>query len=231
MARIVTGRMRIELQPIASLAALVRLVSDSFRPFALDKRVSLHCELDAAEGPVEGDPERLQQVIWNLLSNSIRFTPPGGRIEIRCRRCGDDVEVCVRDSGRGIRPESIPHLFERYWQGQFDAQPDQGLGLGLAIAQRIVSLHSGTISAASEGEGRGATFTVRLPVSAHIRTATQATGADMPTAAQAMGAHVAAAAQGPLRILLIDDHDAIGRACQRSGKSIGPNHDMSVACQ
>ena len=207
MARIVTGRMRIELQPIESLAALVRLVTNSFHPFALEKQVSLHCELDADAGPVEGDPERLQQVVWNLLSNSIRFTPAGGTIAIRCRRGGDDVEVSVRDTGRGIRPESIPHLFERYWQGQFDAQPDQGLGLGLAIAQRIVSLHSGTIAAASDGEGCGATFTVRLPVSAHVPTAVRGALRDE--------------SPSPLRILLIDDHDAIGKACQRLLSSHG----------
>src|SRR6185437_17041257 len=102
------------------------------------------------------------------LSNAIRFTSAGGRIEIRCGRRAADVEVQVSDSGRGIRPEAVPHLFERYWQGQFDSHPGQGLGLGLAIAQRIVSLHSGTVWAASEGEGLGGTFTVRLPISDSI---------------------------------------------------------------
>ena len=213
MARIVTGRMRIELQPIASLSALVRVVADSLRPFALEKRVTLLCELDAYAGPVEGDPERLQQVVWNLLSNSIRFTPAGGLIRIHCRRCGPEIEVCVQDSGRGIRAESISHVFERYWQGQFEAQPDQGLGLGLAIAQRIVSLHSGSIAAASEGEGRGATFTVRLPVGTHAATAAQTVDASGTDALRddSMRSNSSRA----LRILLVEDNDAIARACQR----------------
>jgi signal transduction histidine kinase len=234
MARIVTGRMRVELQPLASLSETVRAVVDSLRPIALAQGISVCCTLDPDAGPVEGDPERLQQVVWNLLSNAIRFTPLGGRIEILCQRCEEEVEVSVRDSGRGIRADAVPHLFERYWQGQFDSHPGQGLGLGLAIAHRIVSLHSGTICAASEGEGRGATFSVRLPVSESIPTPEQAP----PSALSARIVDAAASAAEirtteadtvetlgpasrplftfqPLRILLIDDHDAIARACQR----------------
>src|SRR6185312_16063188 len=130
MARIVTGRMRVELQPLASLAAVIRVVVDSFRPIALAKGVSVQVSLDPDSGPIEGDPERLQQVLWNLLANSIRFTPAGGRIEVRCQRREADVEVTVSDTGRGIRAEAVPHLFERYWQGQFESHPGQGLGLG-----------------------------------------------------------------------------------------------------
>ncbi len=233
MARIVTGRMRVELQPLASFSEIVRLVVDSLRPIALAKSISVCSTLDADAGPVEGDPERLQQVVWNLLSNAIRFTPSGGRIEILCQRCDEEVEVSVRDSGRGIRADAVPHLFERYWQGQFDAHPGQGLGLGLAIAHRIVSLHSGTICAASEGEGRGATFSVRLPISESIQRPEQA----LPSAPSARILDAAASAAEssaeadavetlgpaagpllscePLRILLIEDHDAVARACQR----------------
>jgi signal transduction histidine kinase/methylmalonyl-CoA mutase cobalamin-binding subunit len=233
MARIVTGRMRIELQPLASFSELVGVVVDSFRPIALAKGISVYSTLDADTGPLEGDPERLQQVLWNLLSNAIRFTPAGGRIEILCQRSEEDVEVIVRDSGRGIRPEAVPHLFERYWQGQFDSHPGQGLGLGLAIAQRIVSLHSGTVWAASEGEGLGATFTVRLPISdsipgasARIAASPSALGAYIRDAAALAAGELnapepekietlEAGAPDALRILLIDDHDAIAKACQR----------------
>ncbi len=233
MARIVTGRMRIELQPLASLSELVRVVADSFRPIALAKGISVYSTLDANTGPVEGDPERLQQVLWNLFSNAIRFTPAGGRIEILCQRSDEDVEVIVRDSGRGIRAEAVPHLFERYWQGQFESHPGQGLGLGLTIAHRIVSLHSGTVWAASEGEGLGATFTVRLPISESIPAApAQATASPSTLGAYIRDAAALAAvdlkepepekietldpgALDALRILLIDDHDAIAKACQR----------------
>ena len=241
MARVVTGKMRIELQPIPSPAAVIRVVVDSFRPIAQAKSLNMHSTLDADAGAIEGDPERLQQVVSNLLSNAIRFTPSGGRIEVFCLRRGNDIEVSVRDSGRGIRAEALPHLFERYWQGQFDAQPGQGLGLGLAIAHRIVSLHSGTIRATSEGDGRGATFTVCVPLSeqipmpAHaqlsgvpstrILDATVATAFEMKSAAartdtletlgpssNMLGDH---SDVRPLRILLVDDHDAIAKACQR----------------
>ncbi len=236
MARIVTGRMRVELQPVPALAAIVRLVVDSFRPVAQEKGVNVYASLDANTGPVEGDPERLQQVVWNLLSNSIRFTPSGGRIDVRCRRVAEAVEVSVRDSGRGIRAEAVAHIFERYWQGQFDSHPGQGLGLGLAIAHRIVSLHSGTILAASEGEGRGATFTVRLPVSDCVAVPAQAGGAPstrlldaaaaaavdgIPASVDTLDTLAPTPADAPpipavaLRILLIDDHEATAKACQR----------------
>ena len=242
MARIVTGRMRVELQPLPSLAVIIRVVADSFRPIALEKGVNLNCSLDADTGPIEGDPERLQQVVWNLLSNSIRFTPSGGRIDIHCRRLPEHVEVSVRDSGRGIRAEAVPHIFDRYWQGQFDSHPGQGLGLGLTIAHRIVSLHSGTVFADSEGEGRGATFTVRLPLSdcisspahtgnapsARLLDAAAATAVDLTSASvdalDTLGP--AAADEQPLpvsalRILLVDDHDATAKACQRLLASYG----------
>jgi signal transduction histidine kinase len=235
MARIVTGRMRVELQPLPCLSELIRVVIDSFRPIALAKGVSVLSGLEPDAGPVEGDPERLQQVLWNLLSNAIRFTPAGGRIEIRCVRREADVEVQVSDSGRGIRPEAVPHLFQRYWQGQFDSHPGQGLGLGLAIADRIVSLHSGAISAASAGEGHGATFTFRLPLSdlspaprsnlcislgARIADAAAAAVEESrsiaPEALESLGPDTGEkSAPGTLRILLIDDHDAIAKACQR----------------
>ena len=235
MARIVTGRMRVELQPLPCLSELIRLVIDSFKPIALAKGVSVLSDLEPGCGPIEGDPERLQQVLWNLLSNAIRFTSAGGRIEIRCGRRAADVEVQVSDSGRGIRPEAVPHLFERYWQGQFESHPGQGLGLGLAIAHRIVSLHSGAISAASAGEGQGATFTFRLPLSdltpVRRRTLPLSLGARIADAAAATvdESHSMSPetvdSLGPdaggnpspdtLRILLIDDHEAIAKACQR----------------
>ncbi len=234
MARIVTGRMRVELQPLASLSEVIRVVVDSFRPTALAKGVNVLSSLEPQTGPIEGDPERLQQVLWNLLANAVRFTPAGGRIAVRCQRREPDVEITVSDSGRGIRAEAVPHLFERYWQGQFESHPGQGLGLGLAIAHRIVSLHSGTIAAASAGEGQGATFTVSLPISdaipsstlpvslgARVAAAAAAAAADepqpaMPEILEQPGPDAAAAASpDTLRILLIDDHDAIARACQR----------------
>jgi signal transduction histidine kinase len=248
VSRIVTDRLRIESRPIPSLEPVIDMVVESFRPVALAKGIILEAVLDSDAGTVRGDAERLQQVVWNLLSNAIRFTPAGGRIEIRYARSTADVELSVRDSGRGIGPDALPHLFERYWQGRDGPQPAQGLGLGLAIARRIVELHSGSIAAASQGEGFGATFTVRLPVVPESEDPTQSGIAaastdfdpaafanarmlDAVTAAAAL--HVTSASGSPeaadaakvvgvgpnietvLRILLVEDHDGIAKACQR----------------
>jgi CheY-like chemotaxis protein/nitrogen-specific signal transduction histidine kinase len=262
MARIVTGKLRMDTRTLGSLAGLLRSVVDSFLPVAQSKGITVEAVLDVQSGPVHGDPERLQQVVWNLLSNAIRFTPRGGKIEVKCARLGSWVEIRVRDSGRGIGSEAMPHLFERYWQGKVSEHPGQGLGLGLAIAQRIVTLHSGTIEAASDGEGRGATFKVRLPahpvpapdgtmsawhpnVPASVNTrmvdAATAAAAFETTSSEARrarstttqavdkqddradmrsrGAKNGDSSKGPpgrsLRVLLVDDHDAIAKACER----------------
>ena len=165
ISRIVTGRLRIDPRPVASLAQMIGMVVDSFWPAALAKNLTVETALgETGAGVVNGDSERLQQVVWNLLSNAIRFTPQGGRIQLRYGRRGDQVELLVRDSGPGIAADALPHLFKRYWQGQGTERRSQGLGLGLAIAHRIIELHGGEISAASDGEGYGATFTVLLPV-------------------------------------------------------------------
>jgi signal transduction histidine kinase len=166
ISRIVTGRLRIDPRPVGTLAQMISTVVDSFRPAALAKRLTVETTLESTAGTVHGDSERLQQVVWNLLSNAIRFTPAGGRIQIQYGRDGDHVELLVRDSGQGIAPEALPHLFERYWQGANTQRRShgQGLGLGLAIAHRIIELHGGSIAASSEGEGTGSTFTVRLPL-------------------------------------------------------------------
>jgi CheY-like chemotaxis protein/anti-sigma regulatory factor (Ser/Thr protein kinase) len=114
---------------------------------------------------VRVDPDRIQQVVWNLLSNAVKFTPDGGRVDVTLRRQDGMVEIEVRDTGTGIRPEFLPHVFDRFRQG--DATTTRryaGVGLGLAIAKQLVELHDGTIVAHSDGEGRGATFTVYLPL-------------------------------------------------------------------
>jgi signal transduction histidine kinase len=156
ISHIVTGRLRLELRPIASLEPVIGMVVDSFRPVALAKGLTVETALDSAAGIIYGDSERLQQVVWNLLSNAIRFTPTGGRIQLRYARHGDNVELLVRDSGQGIPVEALPRLFERYWQAQNTQRRSLGLGLGLAIAHRIIELHGGQITAASDGEGCGA---------------------------------------------------------------------------
>jgi CheY-like chemotaxis protein len=127
--------------------------------------VQLQLVVDPAAGPISGDPDRLQQIIWNLVSNAVRFTPKEGRVQLRLARVNSHVEIVVSDTGIGIPPEFLPHVFERFRQAdsRFSRQHG-GLGLGLAIARDLVQLHGGTIQAFSEGPGRGATFRVQLPL-------------------------------------------------------------------
>lgn len=240
VSRIVTGRLRIDPRPVASLAQMIGLVVDSFRPAALAKNLTVETALETGAGMVNGDIERLQQVVWNLLSNAIRYTPPEGRIQIRYIRQGDYVELLMRDSGQGIPADALPHLFERYWQGRNTERRSQGLGLGLAIAHRIIELHGGKITAASEGEGCGATFTVLLPVvsaeSAPSAAAANDSDASPVSTARMLDAATAVleAATGgatympepavklakesdpnALRILLVEDHQGVAKACRR----------------
>jgi CheY-like chemotaxis protein/anti-sigma regulatory factor (Ser/Thr protein kinase) len=122
--------------------------------------------LSAGAGPILGDPERLQQVIWNLLSNAIRFTRKHGFVQIEVQRVESQVEIRVTDNGIGIKPEFIPYLFERFTQAEPSGRGNRGLGMGLAIVKSLVEVHGGTVSASSHGEGQGATFIVKLPINA-----------------------------------------------------------------
>src|SRR5262249_20098419 len=159
---------------------------------------------DTETGAIAGDPGRLQQVVWNLLSNAVKFTPKGGRIQITLARSESHVEISVSDTGRGIPREFLPHLFESFQQAETGPTRSYGgLGLGLAIVRHIIELHGGTIVAESPGEGKGATFTVKLPQMIFSRPAVEAQRRH-PT----LGAP--SAAEGyprldDLRVLLVDD--------------------------
>jgi CheY-like chemotaxis protein len=123
--------------------------------------------IDPLAGPVSGDPNRLQQVVWNLLSNAVKFTPKGGKIEVLIERVNSHLEITVQDSGLGIKPEFLPHVFERFRQADSSTTRSYGgLGLGLSIVKQLVELHGGSVRAKSEGEHKGATFIVSLPVAA-----------------------------------------------------------------
>ena len=166
VARGTAGRMRVDRQRYASIAPLVAAVLEAYGPAASQKDITLRGNLDDDSGPVEVDADRIQQIVSNLLSNAIRFTPIGGHIEVHCCSREQGVELRVCDSGRGIPADALPHVFERYWQGAPALDGDGGLGLGLAICQRLVELHDGQIEAMSEGPDRGAIFVVRLPLAA-----------------------------------------------------------------
>jgi PAS domain S-box-containing protein len=171
VSRIVTGRLRLEVRPV-ELDAVVEAAVDSVKLAAEAKKIRLQVIADSAAGPVLGDPERLQQVVWNLLSNAIKFTPKGGRIQVRLARVDSHAEITVGDSGQGIAPEFLPYVFDRFRQADSSiTRTHRGLGLGLAIVKHITELHGGTVRAASPGEGQGATFVVRLPLTAVLREA------------------------------------------------------------
>jgi PAS domain S-box-containing protein len=201
VSRIITGRVRLEMLSV-DLPAVVEAAVDAIRPAAEAKGIRLDVEIEPDLGTVQGDPARLQQVLWNLVSNAVKFTPREGVIRVRAARRGSQVELGVSDTGVGIAPEALPYVFDRFHQADSTTtRLHGGLGLGLAIVRHLVELHGGTVHATSEGEGRGASFTVRIPFRGAV----------------AKPAGVAAAAVGParaagpppslagLRVLVVDD--------------------------
>lgn len=161
-SRIITGKLGVQLEE-CNLSALVAEVVESVRATAVAKRVQLLTEIQPNQH-VNGDADRLRQTMWNLLSNAVRFTPSGGRIDVRVNADGGAVRVAVQDTGVGLSAESLPLIFHRFWQVQSpETRTSGGLGLGLALSRHIVELHGGTISAESPGLGKGSTFELRLP--------------------------------------------------------------------
>ncbi len=164
MSRIVSGKIRLDVQEI-DLAEIVRVATDTVRPAADAKAIRISMVLDPLAGRVSGDPSRLQQVLWNLLSNAVKFTPKGGLIQVVLERVNSHSTLSVIDSGEGIDPEFLPHVFDRFRQANATTtRKHGGLGLGLAIVKQLVELHGGSIRATSPGVGQGSTFTVRLPL-------------------------------------------------------------------
>ena len=169
---IMSGKLRLDMRQVA-VAEVVKLALDAIKPAVDAKHIELETTIDPAVGIMTADPERLQQVIWNLLSNAVKFTPAGGRVSIDMRRPDDDVQIVVRDTGAGISPEFLPHVFERFRQASpGTARHHGGLGLGLTIVRNLVELHGGSVTAQSDGLGHGATFIVRLPASVTLPAAT-----------------------------------------------------------
>ena len=164
VSRIITGKLRLDVTPV-EVGQLVADAVETVRPTAEAKGVRLQAVLDTKANLVRGDSHRLQQVLWNLLSNAIKFTPKGGRVMVELSRIDSHVEIAVTDTGKGIRPEFLPYVFDRFRQGDSSTIREHGgLGLGLAIVRHLTDLHGGSASAFSAGEGQGATFTVTLPL-------------------------------------------------------------------
>jgi signal transduction histidine kinase/ActR/RegA family two-component response regulator len=199
MSRIVSGKIRLEVDDV-DLARVVEAALDAVRPAAQAKNLTIGSRLEEQPAIVRGESARLQQVVWNLLSNAIKFTEAGGRIEVGLARVDSYFDVCVRDTGIGIRPDLLGQIFERFSQADSSTTRQfGGLGLGLSIARQLTELHGGMIVAESAGEGRGSAFTLRIPVGAALReTLPEGTddGAELATATVDLAG---------LRMLVVDD--------------------------
>jgi PAS domain S-box-containing protein len=199
--RILSGKLRIEVQPLY-LDALLEESLDVVRPAAEAKEIEMAATLDRGPNLIMGDANRLQQVFWNLLSNAIKFTEPGGRVEVRLDRVNAEARIIVRDTGKGIAPDFLPYVFELFRQADSSsARPQGGLGLGLALAKRLVEMHGGTIRADSSGEGQGATFTITLPARSGNRTTNEMKAVEIKKTLDASGKP----SLDGLRILVVDD--------------------------
>jgi PAS domain S-box-containing protein len=166
ISRITMGKLRLDVRPVQP-AGVINAAVESLTVAAEARRVRIQTILDSHAGPISGDFERLQQVVWNLLSNAIKFTPKGGRVQVVLERVNSHIEIRVSDNGRGVKPAFLPFVFDRFSQGEAPATRQHGgLGMGLAISKAIIELHGGSIAAYSEGEGKGTTFTVTIPVMA-----------------------------------------------------------------
>jgi signal transduction histidine kinase/ActR/RegA family two-component response regulator len=164
VSRIITGKLRLDVRPV-ELVSIIEAALDSVQQAIEAKTIDLDVEFGTESGVVRGDPDRLQQVVWNLLSNAIKFTSKGGSIGVRLERQGSDVQIKVSDTGQGISPEFLPHVFERFRQEDGSTtRAHGGLGLGLAVVRHLVEQHGGTVSAESAGDQLGSTFMVNLPI-------------------------------------------------------------------
>jgi PAS domain S-box-containing protein len=196
VSRIVAGKLQIKTDEV-DLTALVTGGADNVRPAAIAKGLTLGLAIDSEKRViVTGDADRLRQILWNLLTNAVKFTPKGGRIELELRHGESTASIVVTDTGYGIRPEFLPHVFERFRQADSStSRKHGGLGLGLAIVRHLAEAHGGSVSVESEGEGLGATFTVHLPVYAVRPRVEPVDGARKPQGSALAG----------LRVLLVDD--------------------------
>jgi signal transduction histidine kinase/ActR/RegA family two-component response regulator len=202
MNLIVSGKIRLDVQRV-DLVPIVEAALESVRPSANAKSIVLRSTVDPNAGAVFGDPNRLQQVLWNLLSNAVKFTPKGGKIDVLVQRVNSHAEIAVYDTGMGIGPEFLPHLFERFRQADSSTTRKYGgLGLGLSIVKQLVELHGGSVRAESRGLGCGATFVVSLP----LRPVVESNGASRthPTSQSVLPRAPSVSLSG-IRVLLIDD--------------------------
>jgi PAS domain S-box-containing protein len=220
ISRIVTGKIRLATSP-TSLAPVIETALDSVRPFAAVKKIELQLALDARIVKVQGDPNRLQQVIWNLLNNALKFTPEGGRIAVRLELLEKTARITVTDTGEGISAEFLPFVFDRFRQADSTTTREySGLGVGLALAQYLVKLHGGTIAVESQGAGQGSNFIINLPLLADREPDVQP---PRPRPLKTTSSNCPEEIDG-LRVLLVDDDldscEMVGLALRKCGVEV-----------
>jgi PAS domain S-box-containing protein len=204
VSSIITGKLRIDVRQV-SPDSFVEAAVEAIRPAAEAKGVRVQKIMDTGVVTVSGDPVRLQQVVWNLLANAIKFTPRGGRVQVRLERVDSHIEIAVTDTGAGIAPEFLPHVFDRFRQAdQRTTRQHGGMGLGLAIVRHLVELHGGTVSAESAGEGQGSTFRVLLPVVPVYQMVVES-GRVHPAARETLPSYDCVERLDGVRVLVVDD--------------------------
>ncbi|HEY1684537.1 MAG TPA: ATP-binding protein [Tepidisphaeraceae bacterium] len=205
MSRIISGKVRLDIQPV-DLAAAVHVAIENARPAAQAKNIRLEYSIDPSAEPINGDPNRLQQVLWNLLSNSVKFTPADGRITVALKRIDSSMQLRVADTGEGIDPEFLPHVFDRFRQADGSTtRRHSGLGLGLSIVRQLVELHGGTITARSDGKGKGATFEIHLPIGAVAQEQPEISEKPARPPAILQGAPKECSSLRGIKVLVVDD--------------------------
>jgi signal transduction histidine kinase/ActR/RegA family two-component response regulator len=231
VSRIITGKLRLDVRPVAP-GIFIAAAVESVRPAADAKEIQLEIISDPISS-ISGDAGRLQQVVWNLLSNAIKFTPRGGQVRLELRRTGSQVEISVTDSGQGIRADFLPYVFERFRQADMKTtRAHGGLGLGLAIVRQLVELHGGTVGVMSEGEGKGATFVVKLPVLPVQPNALAGSLSNSPYIEARASVDCADRLAG-LKVLVVDDEadacELISSLLTRCGAEVTPARSASEA--
>ena len=224
VSRIVTGRLRLSLEAL-ELRPVVEAAVDAIRPDAAEKGITLAVELADAVRLV-GDPTRLQQVVGNVLNNAVKFTPAGGRVEVRLTCTGDEARIVVRDSGAGIAPDFLPYVFQPFRQAtDVKSRKTGGLGIGLAIVQTLVNRHRGTVTAESAGENAGATFTISLPIHADV--------SELPVNDHARPLRPGVPRLDGIRVLVVDDEaearDALRAMLEASGATVAASPSVEAA--
>lgn len=203
MSRIISGKVRLDVQNV-ELAEVVEAALESVKPAAQARNIRLEQFIDARAGPVSGDPGRIQQILWNLLANAIKFTDKDGQVQVHVERENSDVEIRISDSGQGISADFLPNLFSRFSQADSSIKRKHGgLGLGLSIVKSLVEMHGGTVRATSPGEGCGSTFIVRLPLRAVQANVVEDSATRPPTGA--VPAEFDASKLRGLKVLVVDD--------------------------